>query len=111
MQQQSESQMSKPRCAKVAAMTQLCVCLMPEANFREAMQEITPLGVVVFQGVTVRSGQTLLPTLHLPRDVPKTHQPPLDFPFTPRLLPTERGWQEREAPVRVKKRNRNFHFC
>ena len=89
--QQSESQMGIHHCAKVAAMTQLCVCLILEAYFREAMQEITPLGVVVLPCVTGESGPALLPTLHLPRDVPQTHQPPPYFPFTPRLLPTERG--------------------
>lgn len=72
-------------------MTQFCVCLILEAQLREAMVEITPWGVVVFPPVTGKSGPALFPTLHLPRDVPQTQQPPLNFPVTPRLLPTDRG--------------------
>lgn len=82
MQLQSESQMSKHRCARVAAMTQLCVSLLPGAKFSEAMQEITPLGMVVFQRVTDESAPALLPTLHLPTGAAKSHQPPRDLPHT-----------------------------
>ena len=89
--QQSESQMGTHHCAKVAAMTQFWVCLILEAQLREAMVEITPLGVVVFPCVTGKSGPALLPTLHLLRDVPQTQQPPLNFPVTPRSLPQDQG--------------------